>query len=374
MSLNNCSAIKLDSLFSLLFKSLIADVCIERIHAFIKRLLQMSFINEVSFTAAVLLMVNELFKRRKELRQLLFDRFSMSQDDEELFVDVDDGEENNDFRKNKNQREEKLKHQLKEIDDKDDVDLDLDKDKDDKPFSSEYDPFKIEPKFANADKTMFWELHLLKSYYHPSIQMFARNILKGEPIEYSRDPLQDFSMANFLDKIIFKPAKSAEKLNNMKSKKIDRANEIRQNIQTAFEENEDLKNQNFDSIKSKIVPDYRPDEEYLYLQLKYQAEKSNKKQKKDVEDEDDMDDEEKLIKKLDDECEPFEMSDDNENEMDNDDGDGEYFKGLEDVNIDQDNEGELGEGDEFEQQEIDIDEDIEDDGSMADFQEAPDSD
>ena len=132
-----------------------------------------------------------------------------------------------------------------------------------------------DPRFANADKTAFWELNVLRNYYHPTIRIWVKNLMSRRPIDYSGDPLQDFSMGNFLDKIILKPAKSAERLGKMKyrKKRTARAEEIREIVKKNTDDNEE----DFDTVKKKIskTQEYRPDEEFLYkhLLLKSKTEK-----------------------------------------------------------------------------------------------------
>jgi hypothetical protein len=45
-----------------------ADNSVPRVIAFIKRLLQMSFLNEANFTAASILIISEVMKARQDLR------------------------------------------------------------------------------------------------------------------------------------------------------------------------------------------------------------------------------------------------------------------------------------------------------------------
>ena len=49
---------------------------------------------------------------------------------------------------------------------------------------------------------------------HPTIRAFASHVLfkSSEKLEYSGDPLLDFSLSNFLDRIAFKEPKSEAKL------------------------------------------------------------------------------------------------------------------------------------------------------------------
>lgn len=70
----------LDEYFGLIFKAMRTDQCVPRIVAFIKRLLQMSYLNEANFTAATLVILNELFRIRKDVKLALF-QFDFKQPD-----------------------------------------------------------------------------------------------------------------------------------------------------------------------------------------------------------------------------------------------------------------------------------------------------
>jgi len=56
-----------------------------------------------------------------------------------------------------------------------------------------------------------WELVQLARHAHPTISMWASDLAKGELLEYAGDPLLDFGLSNFLDRISFKNPKSDEK-------------------------------------------------------------------------------------------------------------------------------------------------------------------
>jgi len=50
----------------------------------------------------------------------------------------------------------------------------------------------------------------LAGHYHPSVSKFAQSLLKTELIEYKGDPLADFTLANFLERFVYKnPKKDA---------------------------------------------------------------------------------------------------------------------------------------------------------------------
>ena len=70
-----------------------------------------------------------------------------------------------------------------------------------------YDATKRNPLYAHADASCFWELENFTRHYHPSVQNFARQVLAGERIAYQGDPLTDFTIAAFLDKILNKKPK-----------------------------------------------------------------------------------------------------------------------------------------------------------------------
>jgi hypothetical protein len=78
--------------------------------------------------------------------------------------------------------------------------------------STPYDPLKREPQYAHAEGAPIWELVQLARHAHPTVALWSSELLKGELVEYAGDPLLDFGLANFLDRISFKAPKSAEKI------------------------------------------------------------------------------------------------------------------------------------------------------------------
>lgn len=47
---------------------------------------------------------------------------------------------------------------------------------------------------------------------HPTVRLWAQSLIDGKSLDYSGDPILDFSIANFLDRIAYKEPKSADKL------------------------------------------------------------------------------------------------------------------------------------------------------------------
>lgn len=85
-----------------------------------------------------------------------------------------------------------------------------------------YQPLARNPLFANAELSVDSELLALSQHYHPSVAVFAGNIIDGRlevivfvdqsvsgiPLKYSGDPLVDFTLIRFLDRFAFKNPKS----------------------------------------------------------------------------------------------------------------------------------------------------------------------
>uniref|UniRef100_A0A7S3CJN7 Uncharacterized protein n=1 Tax=Strombidium rassoulzadegani TaxID=1082188 RepID=A0A7S3CJN7_9SPIT len=68
--------------------------------------------------------------------------------------------------------------------------------------------------YSNADSQPLFELATLSTHCHPTVRMWAQQLLDHQTIavEYGGDPLLDFALSNFLDRIAYKEPKSQEKL------------------------------------------------------------------------------------------------------------------------------------------------------------------
>ncbi|CAJ1077686.1 LOW QUALITY PROTEIN: CCAAT/enhancer-binding protein zeta [Xyrichtys novacula] len=194
---------------NLVYKSLKADVALRRVKAFVKRLLQVSAEQNASFACGALFLVSEVMRTKPGLRVLM--------------------------QQNGDEDEEEFKDQAEEKDDDDDDDeeehfVDADKleegavsavKEETKPVASwvhhqnleggktkqSYDPLHRNPLFCGADHATLWELHRLSQHFHPSVSLFAKTVLQGDYIQYSGDPLQDFTLIRFLDRFVFRNPK-----------------------------------------------------------------------------------------------------------------------------------------------------------------------
>lgn len=133
-----------------------------------------------------------------------------------------------------------------------------------------YDPLKREPKYAHAEDSPVWELVMLAKHCHPTVCIWAEKLLKGETLDYPGDPLLDFGLSNFLDRIAYKNPKSEEKIAGYRSRMAAYEKPVNQ---YAFQEGDE--------------PETKREEEqfmYKYMQMKeVKKPKEEKVSKKEVE-------------------------------------------------------------------------------------------
>ncbi|CAK6978790.1 CCAAT/enhancer-binding protein zeta [Scomber scombrus] len=197
---------------NLLYKSLKADIVLRRVKAFVKRLLQISAEQNASFACGALFLVSEVIKAKPSLKMILQEE---GDGEEEAFKDLaeenDDDEEEERFVDADKVEEEGVSSPAEEVKQAEEV----------KPKASwvhhqnleggkslqSYDPLHRNPLFCGADHTTLWELQRLTLHFHPSVSLFAKTILEGGFIQYSGDPLHDFTLIRFLDRFVFRNPK-----------------------------------------------------------------------------------------------------------------------------------------------------------------------
>ncbi|KZS20710.1 CCAAT/enhancer-binding protein zeta [Daphnia magna] len=192
---------------NLLYRALKRDESLPRLRTFVKRILQVCLACPPQLACALLYLVSELIKSRPQLQNFPKDIITKEyveedDDDEEHYKDVDNDDEEEDAAKEDATREgndeqtvtstwvhrkgshSKLKSKLA------------------------YDPFARNPMYARAEMSGgMWEINLLTNHFHPSVALFAKTIVEGTPIEYTGDPLQDFTLPRFLDRFVFRNPK-----------------------------------------------------------------------------------------------------------------------------------------------------------------------
>ncbi|NWY55777.1 CEBPZ protein, partial [Chionis minor] len=192
---------------NLVYKSLKADVVLRRVKAFVKRLLQVTCGQMPPFICGTLYLLSELLKVKPELRVQLQDH--MESDDEECFKDQEEAEEKfvdadkevegedkntteNSAKTNGSNSTASWVHHLNMGGRKN---------------GALYDPMHRSPLYCGAESTSLWELKKLSEHFHPSVALFAKTILEGNHIQYSGDPLQDFTLMRFLDRFVYRNPK-----------------------------------------------------------------------------------------------------------------------------------------------------------------------
>ncbi|NXR06432.1 CEBPZ protein, partial [Semnornis frantzii] len=205
-ALATCS--KPSMFLNLVYKSLKADVVLRRVKAFVKRLLQVTCGQMPPFICGTLYLLSELLKVKPELRVQLQDHVESDdeecfkdqevEEDEEKFVDADkaEGEERNtgenSAKTNDSNSAASWVHHLNMSGRK---------------SRASYDPMHRSPVYCGAENTSLWELKKLSEHFHPSVALFAKTILEGNHIQYSGDPLQDFTLMRFLDRFVYRNPK-----------------------------------------------------------------------------------------------------------------------------------------------------------------------
>lgn len=133
---------------NLLFKSLKSDTNIPRVKAFIKRICQIASIHSPGFICGTLFLLAELTASRRELRSLWA---------------------------NSSQ-------------------------------PSEYDARKRDPLYANAEAASLWELSPLLNHYHPTVQVYTKNLLHAQP-NTTKPDLALHTVKHFLDRFVYRNPK-----------------------------------------------------------------------------------------------------------------------------------------------------------------------
>jgi ribosome biogenesis protein MAK21 len=92
-----------------------------------------------------------------------------------------------------------------------------------------YDPLKRSPAHAHASASPLCELYPLRTHYHPTVALFAKRILDGDPLpltalcEGGVPDLGSHTLVSFLDKFVFKNPK--KKSNNLEAR-VDGGGEV----------------------------------------------------------------------------------------------------------------------------------------------------
>ncbi|XP_064211688.1 CCAAT/enhancer-binding protein zeta [Tribolium castaneum] len=201
-------------LLSLIYKALLKDTETTRIKVFVKRLLQLSLLMQPAFACGVLYLISQLMGKKQNIQSLVLKQTVLKNDgsddeDEERYHDVKDDE-----------------IEIKQEDEEgsgDDIKPDVSvlnhaikpswdhcANSSKKEKSPTYNALSRNPLYAGGDFCAYTELFDLKNHFHPTVALYATNILDGNIIKYSGDPLKDFTLIRFLDRFVFKNPKKYE--------------------------------------------------------------------------------------------------------------------------------------------------------------------
>ncbi|GAB1859028.1 CCAAT/enhancer-binding protein zeta [Camponotus japonicus] len=208
---------------NLLYRVLQKDQSIIRLHAFIKRILQITFYFSANMACAILYIVSKILQR-KDLKHLLLGpqkSVKIENDVCELNDSPSDVEEVCVVEKSKKENSIVLSNVTIGADDTSETRSDIKEEPDikvDMQNMKAYDSFCRNPLYAGAITGFNTELQALSRHFHPSVALFANQILQGEPITYTGDPLEDLTLIRFLDRYVFKNPKKLD------DKKVQRKN------------------------------------------------------------------------------------------------------------------------------------------------------
>ncbi|KAL6437186.1 hypothetical protein ACFW04_005035 [Cataglyphis niger] len=211
---------------NLLYRILQRDQSIIRLYAFIKRILQITFYFSANMACAILYIVSKILQGRKDLKHMLFEsqkaikiendvcdiNDSLSDVEEVCVIDKTRNEENSIMLSNITIGADNTSETKLDIKEETDIKVDVQNTK-------TYDPFCRNPLYAGAIKGFNTELEALSRHFHPSVALFANQIIQGEPIKYTGDPLEDLTLIRFLDRYVFKNPKKLD------DKKVQRKND-----------------------------------------------------------------------------------------------------------------------------------------------------
>lgn len=215
--------------FHIIHRSVQQDANVSRAKAFIKRLLQMTLSFSPGKACGALIVINKILKSRPELQSIYLQNVvsatPVGKNDTKLskFEDDDSGDEEvyKDVELDADGEEKKV--EKKSTDTATSSWIHVDNTKKQKAAASavensriqtHYDPFKRAAAYSGSEFSLYYELILMSRNFHPTVQVFVENILKGHNIKYFGDPLKDFSLSHFLDRFSFKNPKKVEPKEN----------------------------------------------------------------------------------------------------------------------------------------------------------------
>jgi ribosome biogenesis protein MAK21 len=175
---------------NLLHRALKADLHINRVRAFIKRLTQVLTLHEPSFICGAFFLIQDLVKTFPSLKSLIDEPEDHEEDDVEVFRDVPSEDED----------EDRLATATDPLASNPPA-------SDETPQrTSTYDAHKRDALHANASNASLWEILPFLAHFHPSVSVSAENLLGHRPLSGKPD-LNVHSLSHFLDRFVYRNPK-----------------------------------------------------------------------------------------------------------------------------------------------------------------------
>ncbi|RPA85862.1 CBF-domain-containing protein [Ascobolus immersus RN42] len=261
---------------NLMFKALKSDNDINRVKAFVKRLVQVCALNQPPFITGVFYLLSELTTSMPSLKLMMNTPEHDEDDEEEVFRDVPDEDD-----------EGGVKLPAPSAPKKAD------------PLA--YAPRDPDPAKANANNSCFWELLPFQTHFHPTIALFADCLLASRPLP-SKPDMGAHTLSHFLDRFVYK---------GPKAKTVTRGQSIMQPLAGAVDKTGIViatkrhlgGTVNDESFWKKKEEDVKEDEVFFHRYFNQRAEQGalrakKKKERKAEEDEDESADEDEIWKAL----------------------------------------------------------------------------
>ncbi|CAG8565339.1 22487_t:CDS:10, partial [Dentiscutata erythropus] len=168
---------------NLLFKALKDDPKIIRVEAFIKRLIQICGHHLPPFICGAFYMISELVKRHPSLSYFI----NQPEDHDGDIPDDDSANLDRGDKSKRSQSSSKITN------------------------SRKYDGRKRDPQYSNADKTCIWELTIFINHFHPTVALYAKQLLENIPIDPPPE-LHHHTLSHFLDRFVYRNPKQTDRI------------------------------------------------------------------------------------------------------------------------------------------------------------------
>ena len=185
---------------NLLYRVLRNDHSVIRLQAYMKRIFQVVLYYPANMACAMLFVVSQVLKLRKDAKQILA-RFEPEVKIETETIDEENEESDSDEENERSDKEIKRREEdrnivlsnvtigtsAKFISKNEEVIEIKEEPKIKEEFNTdkEYDPFCRNPLGSGANNTFFYELFALSNHFHPSVALFAKNIMEGKHYKIS---------------------------------------------------------------------------------------------------------------------------------------------------------------------------------------------